>query len=136
MRASSGARSCARKLRAVKHSPRLPEVLDEQPLTAEDLEDGARVRERRLRDPQLAGAELHGVDFVGVHLDGGDLSGVRLDHGGLQDAPVAGTNPANPRAAPSRVMRVQLRGCGMPGLQWAESLWRDVEVSDCRADLV
>ncbi len=120
----------------MRHPPRLPEVLDDQPLAEEDLEDGARVRERRLREPQLAGAQLHGVDFVGVHLDGGDLSAAHLDNGGLQDVLVERTNLANLRAVSSTLMRVRLRGCRMTGLQWAEGLWRDVEVCDCRADLV
>jgi uncharacterized protein YjbI with pentapeptide repeats len=120
----------------MKHPPRLPEALDEQPLTDADLEAGARVRERRLRNPQLAGADLHGIDFVGVELAGGDLSGVRLENGGLQDGVVERTNLANLRAVSSTLLRVRLRGCRMTGLQWAEGLWRDVEVSDCRADLL
>jgi uncharacterized protein YjbI with pentapeptide repeats len=120
----------------VKHPPRLPDALAEQPLTEHDLEAGARIAERRLDDPQLAGAELHGIDFVGVEVLGGDLSGVRLENGGLQDAVVERTNLANLRAVSSTLLRVRLRGCRMTGLQWAEGLWRDVEITDCRADLV
>lgn len=120
----------------MRHPPRLPDALDARPLAADELEDGARVHERRLEDVRLADAELHGVDFVAVHLIGGDLAAARLDNGGLQDALLERTNLANLRATSSTLMRVRLRGCRMTGLQWAEGLWRDVEVTDCRADLV
>jgi uncharacterized protein YjbI with pentapeptide repeats len=46
------------------------------------------------------------------------------------------TNLANLRAVSASLIRVRLTGCRMTGLQWAEGLWRDVEVSECRADLV
>jgi hypothetical protein len=103
-------------------------------LPDDDLESG-RVRERRLLEPQLAGAELD-VDFAVVHLEGGDLSGAHLDGGGLQDALIERTNLANLRAISASLIRARLVGCRMTGMQWAEGLWRDVEVHDCRADLV
>jgi hypothetical protein len=118
----------------VPKPPRLPPELDDLPLTADDLDSG-RVRERVLREPQLAGEELD-VDFAVVRVEGGDLSGAHLNGGGFQDATLERTNLANVRAIGASLIRAKLVGCRMTGLQWAEGTWRDVEVHDCRADLV
>lgn len=114
--------------------PRLPPELDDVVLTEDDLESG-RVRERLLRELQLSGEELD-TDFAVVRIQGGDLSGARLTGGGFQDAVLERTNLANLRAVGASLIRAQLVGCRMTGLQWAEGTWRDVEVRDCRADLV
>jgi hypothetical protein len=72
----------------VKHPPRLPDVLDEQPLTDHDLEAGARIADRRLDAPQLAQAELRGCDLDGLH-GIGRLDGIAMPWPDIVDA--AGT---------------------------------------------
>lgn len=115
--------------------PRLPSQLEERAPTDEELEQGGRVEGLRLVEPQLAGVELSGVDLRDLHVVGGDLSEARLDGGGFMDARLERTNLANLRALSASLHRVELHGCRMTGLQWAEGLWRDVLVTDCRADL-
>jgi len=100
-----------------------------------ELRPDERVRQRRLVEPDLAGVRLAGVDFVEAHLEGGDLSEARIDRGGFADALLERVNLANLRARAASLHRVELRGCRMTGLQWAEGTWRDVLVTDARADL-
>jgi uncharacterized protein YjbI with pentapeptide repeats len=119
----------------VPRPPRLPPELDPRPLEAHELEPGERVESRALADVELAGAHLRRVDLRELRIDGGDLSGAELEGGDVSDAVLERVNLANLRARHATLERVELRGCRMTGLQWAEGRWREVLVADCRADL-
>jgi uncharacterized protein YjbI with pentapeptide repeats len=121
----------------VPSPPRLSAELEQRALDDHELESGERVSERLLSDPQMAGRELRGVDLVELVVQRGDLSALRLLGGSsITDVRFEGTNLANLRALGTTLQRAELRGCRMTGLQWAEGHWRDVLVTDCRADLV
>lgn len=117
------------------HAPRLAADLADRRLTEDDLNFEERVEDVRMADAALAGAKLRAVEWRRVVLERGDLADARLEGGGFTDARLEQTNLANLRAHRAALLRVELRGCRLTGLQWADGAWRDVTVSGCGADL-
>ena len=107
------------------HAPRLAADLADRRLTEDDLNFEERVEDVRMADAALAGAKLRAVEWRRIVLERGDLADARLEQ----------TNLANLRAHRAALLRVELRGCRLTGLQWADGAWRDVTVSGCGADL-
>jgi uncharacterized protein YjbI with pentapeptide repeats len=116
--------------------PRPPESLGLATIEDHDLEDEATYRRLEFVGMDLSGRSAQSVEFEQCRLRSNvDMGGTTLARAMFTDCLIEHSNVANLRVEKSGMLRVQLSVLRMTGVHWIDGSWRDVMVSQCRADL-
>jgi uncharacterized protein YjbI with pentapeptide repeats len=116
--------------------PRPAESLESATIEDQDLEDEATYRRLEFAGTDLSGRSAESVEFEQCRLRANvDLGGTTLARAMFTDCLIESSNLANLRVEKSGMLRVRLSVLRMTGVHWVDGSWRDVMVSECRADL-
>jgi uncharacterized protein YjbI with pentapeptide repeats len=115
--------------------PKLPSSAGLATLEEHDLENEATFRSLAFVDLDLSGRAAESVDFEECRFRNTDLSKTHLARTRLIDCTMDNSNVANVQIDKSSMLRVGLSELRMTGLHWVDGVWREVRVSQCRADL-
>ena len=115
--------------------PRPPASVELATLPDHDLEDEATFRRLEFSGLDLSGRSAESVEFEQCRFRNADLSGTVLERATFADCLLENSNLANLRTEKSGLQRVKLSVLRMTGVHWIDGVWRDVTITECRADL-
>jgi uncharacterized protein YjbI with pentapeptide repeats len=113
--------------------PRIPATLE--PATGADLVDEAALRRLEFADLDLTGHTADAAEFDQCRFTRTTLSASALERASFTDCLVDHCDWANLRAVRASLVRTEITGSRLTGLQWVDGHLRHGRWQDCRLDL-